>query len=192
MPALILPNIYYQVIDFRVKPHKDIRGRDMFMTCFSATGLFLVGLMERNKLWRVRPTEKRTRVPYKKNWPWSNPTAAFRSCMEFCWMPRFSSIHQWDSSCDLREHLGKCVLFEKRGKNHYNDIYTGFIEDMTFLLIRLQRWSKRMVWTRRRLALCMGMHSRLGDKSLLASLGGDVIQLLMCHDHHVKCMKRCV
>jgi len=107
-------------------------------------------------------------------------------------MPRFSSIHQWDSSCDLREHLGKCVLFEKRGKNHYNDIYTGFIEDMTFLLIRLQRWSKRMVWTRRRLALCMGMHPRLGDKSLLASLGGDVIQLLMCHDHHIKCMKRCV
>jgi hypothetical protein len=50
---------------------------------------------------------------------------------------------------------------------------------VTHLLIRLQRWSKRMVKRQRMLALCMGMHERLGAKCLLAGLGEDVLAVIL-------------
>jgi hypothetical protein len=184
-PELILPNIRYHVIDGRVDPYRQKRDKDMFMTCFGPTGCFLVGFMQDRKLWRLRSEAGMGASGYYRNWPWNNPSVAYRSYMEFGWSPRYYGVYLRDPSCDGREHIGKCMFFKKRGKRSYDDIYAGFIEDVTFLLIRLQRWSKRMIRTRRRLALCMGMHARLGDKCLLASLGEDVIQLLlMVNCHH--------
>ena len=173
-PVLILSNIRYHVIDFRVDPHRDIRDRDMFMTCFGPTGCFLVGLLHGRKLWRLH-----SGAGYYRNWPWNNPSVAHRSYMEFGWSPRYYGVYLRDPSCDGREHIGKCMFFQKRGKRSYDDIYAGFIEDVTHLLIRLQRWSKRMVKRRRMLALCMGMHQRLGAKCLLAGLGEDVLAVIL-------------
>ena len=177
--SIIITDILFQVVDFRRKPcHCTVWGRDMFMCCFDAAGSFLVGM--NGKLWRLRSSYKKP--GYKRNWPWWSHYSVWvsnRPCMEFCWVPRYSSVYKWDDSCDLREYLGKCVLFEKRGRNVFMDMFAGYIEDQTHLLIRLQRWGRRMIRMRRGLALCMGMHARLGDKSLLGGLGSDIISLIV-------------
>ena len=50
------------------------------------------------------------------------------------------------------------------------------LENVHHLLLRLQRWIKRVMMRERvRLALLMGLHARLGQECLLGELGHDII-----------------
>lgn len=57
-----------------------------------------------------------------------------------------------------------------------NVICIGLLYDVTHALIRLQRWTRRVVVGRaRRLAVLMCLHARLGEMSGLAVLGADLV-----------------
>ena len=155
----------------------------MFMCCFGPTGTVLVGFLESKKLWRLKSREVdifNKAITHKRKCPWSRNLVLDHLSMDFRWVPRYPSMYQWEEPCDLREMRGMCYLFQDRGKRIFNEIYVGFIEDLTHLLIRLQRWSKRMMRARRLLAVCMGMHARLGSKCLMGGLlGEDLLALIV-------------
>ena len=160
----ILSNVWYTMADTRYRPVKfvDTRGV-LFLCCFSA-GHFLIGC--NGKLWRLYPKNRRG---YKRDWP--------RVCMpnhltiEILWieMKRYK---------DPLEFTGICTIFEKRGR-YDNVIHEGRLENLNHLLIRLQRWTKRMLERRRALALCMALHARLGGQSRLAELGEDMLFIIV-------------
>ena len=157
----------------------------MFMCCFGPAGTVLVGFpASSKKLWRLHSREIdifNNPLKRKGKCPWARENMVLdRLSMYFMWIPRYSGMYRWDpADCDLREMRGTCELFQNRGRRRFNVIYAAFMEDVTLLLIRLQRWSKRMLRARRSLAVCMGIHARLGAGCLLASLDEDVLAVVL-------------
>ena len=150
----------------------------LFMCGFRADGRFVVGW--KGKLWLLRP--KLDRPGYRNNWPWSH--VAGRLSIEFCWAPSAT----WDDPPTFRTHdshefVGRYVVYEKTRKRSFKTVHLGPLENVTHLLIRLQRWSKRMVKRQRMLAVCMGTHARLGGTCLIGGFHEDILRLVL-----VKCL----
>ena len=67
-------------------------------------------------------------------------------------------------------------VLEQRAGRGKTFVYFGVLENVNHVLIRLQRWIKRVMMRERvRLALLMGLHARLGQECLLGELGHDII-----------------
>jgi hypothetical protein len=67
-------------------------------------------------------------------------------------------------------------VLEQRAGREKTFVYFGVLENVNHVLIRLQRWIKRVIRRERvRLALLMGLHARLGQECLLGELGHDII-----------------
>jgi hypothetical protein len=148
------------------------------MCGFKADGQFLVGW--NGKLWCLQSKDSNPkRRGYRNNWPWTH--APGRLSIDFCWAP----LRNWDDdmtdfgSYEPEEYVGRYVVYEKRGKRNFKDVHSGPLENVSHLLIRLQRWCKRMVRRQRTLALCMGMHARLGAKCLIGDLGEDLLAMIV-------------
>lgn len=75
-------------------------------------------------------------------------------------------------------YIGSFHLFSKKGRQ-YDIIHNGHLENLNHLLIRLQRWTRRMLHRARALALAMALHARLGCESMLAGLGCDILPLIV-------------
>jgi hypothetical protein len=80
----------------------------------------------------------------------------------------------------LYVYLPHCRIIQTTGKQHYTDVHWGRLENLHHLLVRLQRWVRRVVLGRpRALALAMALHPRLGRESGLAELGRDMLALVI-------------
>jgi hypothetical protein len=68
------------------------------------------------------------------------------------------------------------VLEQCRGRKQ-TIVYFGVLENVNHLLVRLQRWIRRVMMRERvRLVLLMGLHARLGKEcTFLGELGHDII-----------------
>ena len=102
-------------------------------------------------------------------------------CAQVYWFPYGSSLFANPDDC-----LPTCTLYNvvanKRGgkKRCWHPMHQGKLINLNHLLIRLQRWTRRVVLGRPRvMALAMALHARLGAGSVLAVLGEDVLSLLM-------------
>jgi hypothetical protein len=156
----ILSNVWYTMADTRYRPVKfvDTKGV-LFFCCFSA-GYFLVGC--NGKLWRLYSKKRRD---YKRDWP--------RQCMP----NRLTIEILWIDQYPL-EFTARCTIFERMNKRD-KVMHEGLLENLNHLLIKLQRWIKRMLQKRRALALCMALHARLGGQSRLAELGEDMLFIIV-------------
>ena len=171
--GLILTNVRYNLVDCRIRPIARVPGL-LFMCGFRDDGCFVIGW--KGKLWLLRP--KLNRPGYRNNWPWSH--VAGRISIDFCWAPSIA----WDDptnfgSYDPDEFVGRYVVYEKTRKRNFKTVHLGPLENVTHLLIWLQWWGKRMVKRQRVLAVCMGMHARLGEACLIGGLDDDIIQLVL-------------
>jgi hypothetical protein len=157
----IISNVWFTMADTRYRPLKFVDTKGMLFFCCFGAGYFLVGF--NGKLWRLNTDG------YKTDWP----TACIpnRLTAEILWieMKRYENPF---------EFTGRCTLFEKKGKTDH-EIYEGRLENLSHLLIRLQRWTRRVLHRVRVLALCMAFHPRLGGKSWLAELGEDILLLII-------------
>ena len=69
--------------------------------------------------------------------------------------------------------------FETRELEFKEAALYAWVENVTHVLVRLQRWAKRMLRRARvRLVLLMALHPRLGNKAGIAVLGPDLIHKL--------------
>ena len=163
--ALIHSGVHFTLMDYRQHPTKESKGV-LFICSFGAAHL-LMGYD--GKLWRLNSARRKG---YKKDWPWlCTPN---RLVIDISWIrPIFS-----DTRRDNRAYMGFCQVYEKR-RRYCNNVHRGSLENLNHLLIRLQRWTRRMLHRARGLALCMVLHPRLGAKSLLAELGWDMLHLIL-------------
>ena len=160
----ILSNVWYTMSDARCRPvkFKDSNGV-LFMCCFSA-GHFLIGC--NGKLWRLNTIGIRG---YRRYWP--------NTCIPNCVTIEIFLMEMNRYQYPL-EFTIKCIIFERMNKRD-NVIHEGRLENLTHVIIRLQRWTKRMLERRRALALCMALHARLGGQSRLAELGEDMFFIIV-------------
>ena len=189
-PPVVLTDLAYFMTDFRVKPLENPNGRKtrgtVFM-CGFATGTdghILIGM--EGTLWRAEPEVNgneswpRYRHNRHKTWPWLCRRAS-TMCVQVYRFPYCASLLAGPDDC-----LPCCTLYDvqasKRGgkKRCWHPIHQGRLVNLNHLLIRLQRWTRRVVLGRPRvMALAMALHARLGAGSVLAVLGEDVLSLLI-------------
>ena len=191
-PPLILSDLAYFMTDFRVKPLQTPNGRRTRGTVFicgfayGTDGHILMGM--EGKLWRAEPEANagdeswpRTRHNRHKTWAWLCRRAS-TMCAQMYRFPHGSSLFNLPEDC-----LPTCTLFNvvanKRcwgQKRSWHPLHQGKLINLNHLLIRLQRWTRRVVLGRPRvMALAMALHARLGAGSVLATLGEDVLSLLI-------------
>ena len=191
-PPLILSDLAYFMTDFRVNPLQNPNGRRTRGTVFicgfayGTDGHILMGM--EGKLWRAEPEANagdeswpRSRHNRHKTWSWLCRRAS-TMCAQLYRFPHGSSLFNLPEDC-----LPTCTLFNvvanKRcwgQKRSWHPLHQGKLINLNHLLIRLQRWTRRVVLGRQRvLALAMVLHARLGDGAGLAVLGEDVLSLLM-------------
>ena len=159
--------------DSRNPEHDFVRSDGvLFMCCFGRDNL-LVGMS--GKLWRVNAIN---RGGYTRRWPWQSQL--FRLSVSICWVRNV--LMNVQNGVPVFDYVGSFHLWGKKEK--YHDImYNGYLENLNHLLIRLQRWTRRMLFRARALALAMGLHARLGHKSMLVGLGDDILPLIMASVH---------
>jgi hypothetical protein len=157
----ILSNVWFTMSDTRYRPVKfvDTKGV-LFFCCFG--GHFLVGF--NGKLWRLNT---KNRQGYIKGW--ASACIPNRVTVEILWI-------ETERYANPLEFIGRCTIFERKNK-YDKEIYEGRLENLNHLLIKLQRWTRRMQQRARALALCMALHPRLGAKSWLSGLG-DIFPLI--------------
>jgi hypothetical protein len=102
-------------------------------------------------------------------------------CAQVYWFPYGSSLLARPEDCLPTCTLFNVVMNKKGGKKRcWHPMHQGKLINLNHLLIRLQRWTRRVVLGRPRvLALAMVLHARLGDGAGLAVLGADVLSLLL-------------
>lgn len=162
-PSPILSNVRFIEDDFKSEKGDVKVSRGFLFMCNFGAGRLLMGC--HGKLWRVYWKKHHA---YKKDWPWvCNPS---RLKVETLWCPLTHHNNPLPYSPE-------CFMFEKRGR-YYRSIHHGRLENLNHLLIRLQRWTRRMLKRSKRLALCMAFHPRLGVESGLAELGQDILSLI--------------
>ena len=144
--------------DFRTKPPTKLKGV-AFLCTFNPRRL-LVGYA--GKLWRL---ETLFYGESDSAWPWACNPRHLR-----LWL---CSLRDWRSATHL---LTFRVVEKKHSGGYWDTVHQqGIMENIHHILIRLQRWSRRMLHRRRSLALCMALHPRLGTKSPIADLGEDIL-----------------
>jgi hypothetical protein len=147
--------------DTRYRPVKfvDTKGV-LFFCCFGVH--FLVGF--NGKLWRLNTLNRKGHIK-----AWASACMPNRVTVEILWIE--TNRYKYPL-----EFMGRCTIFERKHKHDFV-IHDGCLENINHLLIKLQRWTRRMQQRARVLALCMALHPRLGAKSWLAGLG-DIFPLI--------------
>ena len=85
----------------------------------------------------------------------------------------------------VREKLGHTQSVAARERlgieNLMRYLYFGKLVESTYMLVKLQRWFRKVIVRRRerRLAVIMCLHARLGTSSGLGKLGGDLLGLVI-------------
>lgn len=163
--APIHSGVRFELSDSRQYPRKTSKGV-LFICSFGPRHL-LMGYD--GKLWRLHTTRRKGHTN-----DWLCFCTPNRLRIDISWFrPVFTDAHR-----DHHAYKGWCKIYEKRRK-HYNSVQYGRLENLNHLLIRLQRWTRRMLYRARGLALCMALHPRLGAESWLAELGGDMLHLIL-------------
>ena len=184
--TIILQNIPYKTHDPRVRnwwvrgtPHKDTRGSLFLFSYGPASGDLLLGW--NGQLWGLIPGLPRehdmllNRGRCKRHDPWGFLCGLRRLSVDISWHPK-----ELNYPSRNYEYWASCTLFNKTGKRTFNVVHHGRLEILNHFLIRLQRWTRRVVIARPRLlALAMALHSRLGFDSALALLGQDMLTLVL-------------
>lgn len=169
--ANVMSNVRFTQIDLRRKGVLFEKSRGVMFMCRFGREDFLIG--SHNKLWCLHSNKSKN--GYKNDWPWA--CLSNRVLIEICWSP-YIPMHPTECTFVPHEYTARCLVSEKRGKRLV-DVHSGWLENLNHLLIRLQRWSRRMVKRRRVVALCMGTHERLGAQCVLCGMGSDML-LVIC------------
>jgi hypothetical protein len=157
----ILSNVWFTMSDTRMNPLKFKDTNGVMFICSFGMWHFLIGC--NGKLWRMNSRGK----GYRRDWPLvSVPTLL---STEILWL----AVNREYPF----EFTGLFSLYEKKGKS-YSVIHQGHLENLDHLLIKLQRWTRRMQKRARALALSMALHPRLGAKSWLSGLE-DIFPLIL-------------
>ena len=185
VPA-ILQNIPYKTHDMRVRnwwvrgtPHKDTRGHLSLFSFGQASGDLLLGW--NGQLWALIPglpcehDMLLHRGRCKRHDPWAFLCGLRRLSADISWHPKELNYTSRDY-----EYWAGCHLFNKTGKRTFDVVHHGRMQNVNHFLIRLQRWTRRVVIARPRiLALAMALHPRLGSDSALSLLGQDMLSLVI-------------
>lgn len=182
--TLILTNVLFTMFDSRCKERDFKRSKGVLSMCCFGAEHFLIG--HDGKLWRLKTLNTTgnmdcLRTPrYKFDWPLRcDPNRLELEIQWFQNTPMTPNGTPFDSlEYDSLEYYGACHVFLWRGRN-YDRIHKGRLENLTHLLIRIQRWTRRMLRRARALALSMALHPRLGVGARLAELGEDILQLIL-------------
>lgn len=166
MPT-ILSNVCFRMEDSRNTERDFISSNGVLSMCCFGHDNLLVGMS--GKLWRVN---SRNRKGYTRRWPWQCPFT--RLSVSICWVRNVPM----EPDGNPVYYIGSFHLFSKKGRQ-YDIIHNGHLENLNHLLIRLQRWTRRMLHRARVLALAMALHARLGCESMLAGLGCDILPLIV-------------
>lgn len=171
LPAVLI-DLPYFMTDFRVdNPRGKHTHGTVFLCGFGAKltdGRILVGM--NNMLWRVEPDKY---SPYRHITCSRMHVRIIESYMQ---VYRFSDTDYAGPRCSLLYDL----ICERTGRITRHTIHRGVLINVHHLVIRLQRWMRRVVLGRSRaLALAMSLHARLGVGSSLSMLGEDVLSLLI-------------
>ena len=186
-PPVILSNIPYTMSDWRMRNwssrgSKSKKSRGLLFLCSYSPytdGHLLVGL--NGQLWRLNTESNCDCLECT--------TATYQHWNRFCQDKGLALNIEWrpyrvDKTSKLDMFLPCCDIL----KNHtttsitssYDVLHHGKLENLAHLLIRLQRWIRRVVLHRpRALALAMALHPRLGAGSKLAVLGQDIMLSLV-------------
>lgn len=165
-PAPILSSVCFFEDDYRSGGVNPKSSRGVLSICCFGDRHLLLGC--RGKLWGISWKHKRG---YKNDWPWiCNPN---RLKVE-------TILCHLDLPKDPCTYFAESSIFERKPKSrYYRFLLRGRLEYLNHLLIRLQRWTRRMIQRPKTLALFMALHSRLGAKSGLAELGEDILSLIV-------------
>lgn len=165
MKPAVYSNVWYTIRDER-SGHLVIkyyfRKNKSYMCVYSfSDNLQFIGF--NNNLWQLVAYENeyyKTRPRWFYNWN--------RRIVQLEWyFPYFGSgPHDYRLLCKI--HDGD--------ERDDHVVCIGWLYNVTHLLIRLQRWTRRMLRVARaRQVLCMALHQRLGETSLLSTLGPDIL-----------------
>ena len=162
----------YFMTDFRVDNPRGKHTRGTVFLCGFGAGMtdsqMLVGM--NNMLWRVEPDKY---SPYRHITCSRMHMRIIESYME---VYRFSDTDY----AGPRWRLLYDQICARTGRIIRHTIHRGVLINVHHLVIRLQRWMRRVVLGRSRaLALAMSLHARLGAGSSLSMLGEDVLSLLI-------------
>jgi hypothetical protein len=164
MRPAVYSNVWYATRDERTG-HLVIRyffrRNKSYMCVYSfSDNLQFIGF--NNNLWQLDSYENRyykTRPRWFFNW--------HKRIVKLEWYhPYLSAPNEYRLLCKI--HDGD--------EQDQHVICIGWLYNVTHLLIRLQRWIRRMLRVARaRRVLCMALHPRLGKNSLLSTLGPDIL-----------------
>jgi hypothetical protein len=163
--SLILGNVFFIEDDYRLGKTQPRESTGFAFLCSFGAKYFLMGCQ--GKLWRVN-SNTQYRDGYKKDWPWL--CRGNRLKVETIWCP----MNYHNNPFPYSPH---CYIYVKRGR-YYRSVYRGRFENINHLLIRLQRWTRRMLKRPKILALFMALHPRLGADSGVAELNKDILELI--------------
>ena len=164
-------NVRFAMTDFRIRQRGCKESKGVLFICSFAPRHFIIGC--NGKLWRLDSSDDKG---YRNDWPWMCNTK--RLSMVIYWLP-YTTMQGGGGSEESIEYICACHVFEKKGRKNYKLIHKGDVTNLSHLLIRLQRWTRRMLQRVRALAVSMALHHRLGDVSGIAELGQDLLSLII-------------
>ena len=171
-PPAILTELPYIMTDFRGDNPRGRKTRGTIFLCgFRADltdGHMLVGM--NNMLWWVESDMSRLNRHLTSSWL---HRLKMNSYMQ---VYRFVDAEYVDPRCTLIN----VQICGRTGRVSRHPIFRGVLINVHHLVIRLQRWIRRVCISRpRAIALAMSLHTRLGAGSSLSILGEDAISLII-------------
>ena len=185
MNPTLRSNLRYVIEDWRFKmpPTQTYffkkKKSHLFICKFSADCYFL-GFD--GKLWKLHCNPYNTQGKNRKEWF----SITEKPVMRLYWFPCLAG-HLGLSELTHREFRLGCSICV--GEACFRDqVCDGWLENITHLLIKLQRWIRRKQRAGRvRSALLMALHPRLGALSPLAELGPDILfQGIFAHTQRIQ------
>jgi hypothetical protein len=168
MPPALLLNVEYIIDDKRFESPRDCffteNKCNLFICSFGVDSQF-IGMD--NKLWWIHSCPDTTLSKTNGLWFYTfKKKPAIMLFWQFPWFERVWSITEFRLICSICD-----------GEASYEDeVCTVWLENVSHLLIKLQRWIRRKLWEdKKRLVLLMALHPRLGARSPLAELSPDII-----------------
>jgi hypothetical protein len=177
--SLVKTHVEYELMDWRFpKPgfFKRIRGEDASLYLFRGGWTFL-GLGGR--LWRLDKIFGWGRFredPFIPDPDWFSKLS--KPLLEISMARVYGNEFSFQCIVFETDERFQCIAFETdvRIERH---VQRGRLENVTHNLVRIQRWTKRILRRARvRLVLLMALHPRLGAKAGIAELGPDLILAL--------------
>lgn len=171
-PPAILTELPYFMTDFRGDNPRGTKTRGTIFLCgFSADltdGHMLVGM--NNMLWWVETDMSRLNRHLTSSWLHRQKMNSYMQVY------RFVDADYVDPRCTLIN----VQICGRTGRVSRHPIFRGVLINVHHLVIRLQRWIRRVCISRpRAIALAMSLHARLGAGSSLSILGEDMLSFLI-------------